>query len=51
MPLEMHAARDACLQEMHAYERCVPMRDGKVTILDKWEDGFRHVDPYEGHVL
>ena len=29
----------------------MPTRDGKVTILDKWEGGFGQVDPYEVHLL
>jgi hypothetical protein len=29
----------------------MPTRDGKVTILDKWEGGFGQVDLYEVHLL
>jgi hypothetical protein len=29
----------------------MPTRDGKVTILYKWEGRFGQVDPYEVHLL
>jgi hypothetical protein len=29
----------------------MPTKDGKVTILEKWEGGFGQVDPYEIHLL
>jgi hypothetical protein len=30
---------------------CMPTRDGKVIILEKWEGGFGQVNPYEIHLL
>jgi hypothetical protein len=29
----------------------MPTRDGKVTILYKWEGGFGQVDPYKVYLL